>query len=136
MLCLWVAYVVQDNEGLCPAAISIADGVESSTANNGGKQLLNEKHQDDGADNREDKIVNQKESLQLEGLPVAHQLSATKNDEIVDGDKNGSVSQRRHGRLANDKLELIRGIPCHILKRLVKERPQVDAKRPVHAGNG
>lgn len=80
--------------------------------------------------------MNQKEALQLEGLPVPHQLSATKNDEIVDGDKNGSVSQRRHGRLANDKLEVIRRIPYHILKRLVKERPQVDAKRPVHAGNG
>lgn len=110
--------------------------MENSAANNGGKQLLNEKRQNDGADRREDEIVNQKESLQLEGLPVPHQLSAAKNDEIVDGDKNGGVSQRRHGRLANDKLKFICRISCRILKCLVKERPQVDAKRPVHAGNG
>lgn len=67
MLCLWTAYVVQDDEGLRPAAISIANSMENSTANNGGKQLLNEKHQDDGADNRERKIVNQKRVFSLKG---------------------------------------------------------------------
>lgn len=121
---------------MCPAAISIADSEEGSASNDSGEQLLNEKREENSADSREDEVVYQKERLELERLPRPHQLAATENDEVVNGDKDGRVPQRRHGRLANDEVEFLGRISCHILERLAKERPQVDAKRSFDAGKG
>lgn len=131
-----IGHIVQDHERLCPAAISIADGEESSASNESGEQLLNKKGEENSADSREDEVVYQKERLELEGLPSPHQLAATENNEVVNGDKDGRVPQRGHGRLANDKVELLGRISCHILEGLAKERPQVDAKRSFDAGKG
>lgn len=57
---------------LRPAAVGIAYGVENAFSSKGGNELLNIKCQQDCADGREEKVVDEEQRLQLEGLSVAH----------------------------------------------------------------
>lgn len=127
-------YIIQHDKRLCPSAIGIANGIKKPTPSNCGQQLLDKQRQKRRADSSQDKVVYQKERLELERLPVPHQLAATKDDEIVDGDKDGRVPQRGHWRLANDKVKLLGRIASHIFKGLAEERPEADAKGPVDGG--
>lgn len=52
-----VVEVVEDNQGLGPAAIDIADGEEDALADDGGQELLNEESQEDAADGGEVEVV-------------------------------------------------------------------------------
>lgn len=100
-------YVVENNKRLSPATLGVADGVEDAAADDGREQLLNEESQKSTADNGQDEVVNQEETLELEGFPVAHDLSATEDDGVVDGDEDGGRLERRHGSLERHKLEVI-----------------------------
>ena len=82
-------YVIEDNERLSPATIHVADCVEDAAANNGGEELLNEESEETGADHGQEKVVDQEEALELEGLAVAHNLAATEDDNVVDDDEDG-----------------------------------------------
>lgn len=47
---LGVNYIVQDNEGLRPATVMVADGIKNTFSNDGREELLDEKRQQDCAD--------------------------------------------------------------------------------------
>ncbi len=100
-------YVVEDNKRLGPAALSVADGVEDATANNGRNQLLEEENQKDTADGGQVEVVDEEDGLELEGLTVAHELPSTKDDGVVDDDEDGGRLERGHRRLERHKLEVI-----------------------------
>ena len=91
-------YVVDDDQGLRPASVLIADGVEDALADHRGQQLLNEEGQEDAADDGQVEVVDQEERLELEGLAVAHELAATEDDGVVDDDEDTRLLERRHGR--------------------------------------
>lgn len=124
-------HVVEDNHGLSPAAISIADGKEETLANNSGKHLLDEESEEDAGNGGQVKVVDQEERPKLEGLAAAHVLSATKDDGIVDDDEDARFLQGRHGSLTGLEAEVIGRVANNLLKGLVEDGPEVDAEWPV-----
>lgn len=100
-------YIVQDNHGLSPSTIVVADGMEDTIVVKLGNQLLNEEDQEDAADGGQVEVVDEEERLELEGLPVAHQLAATKDDDVVDDDEDGGRLERRHWGLKGNELEFL-----------------------------
>lgn len=114
----------------------VADGVEDAVADNGRDELLNEEGKEDTADGREVKVVDEEERLELEGLAVAHEGAAAKDDGIVDDDEDGRRLEGGHGRLKGHKLELVDGVADDGRPGLVKDGPEVDAKGAIHGGNG
>lgn len=124
-------YIVQDNEGLSPTAVSIADGMENTAANDGRQKLLNVQGQKNTTDNGQVQVVDEEERLELEGLTVAHELAASKNDDVVDDDEDGRGLECRHGRLEGDELELAGGISHHSRPCLVEDGPEMDSKGAV-----
>ena len=83
-------YVVQDHKGLSPATLGIADSMEDAATDNGGKKLLNEESQESTADQSQVEVVDEEETLELEGLTVAHPFATTEDDGIIDNDKDRS----------------------------------------------
>lgn len=116
-------YVVENDHGLSPATVVVADGEEDTLADNSGQDLLNEESQETGADGGQVEVVDEEESLELEGLAVAHQLSTAKDDEVVDDNEDGSRLERRHGSLERHKLEVIGREASDGREELIKERP-------------
>lgn len=131
---LMETYVVQDHEGLSPATLGIADSMEDATTDNGWKKLLNEESQESTADQSQVEVVDEEETLKLEGLTVAHPFATTEDDGIVDNDEDRCRLESGHGSLERHKLEVIGGVADNSSERLVKDGPQVNAKGPVDGG--
>lgn len=129
-----VVEVVQDHEGLSPATLGIADSMEDATTDNGWKKLLNEESQESTADQSQVEVVDEEETLKLEGLTVAHPFATTEDDGIVDNDEDRCRLESGHGSLERHKLEVIGGVADNSSERLVKDGPQVNAKGPVDGG--
>jgi hypothetical protein len=124
-------YVVQDDKGLSPSTLGIADSMEDTATDNGGKKLLNEESQESTADQSQVEIVNEEETLELEGLTVAHPFATTEDDGVVDNNEDRCRLESGHGGLERHKLEVIGGVANNSSECLVKDGPQVNAKRPV-----
>lgn len=129
-------YVVEDNQGLGPAAIVVADGVEDAAASNGGHKLLNEEDEKDTADGSQVEVVDEEQRLELEGLAVAHVLAAAKDDGVVDDNEDGGRLEGRHGGLERHKLELVGRVAGDGSPGLVEDGPQVDAKGAIDRRHG
>lgn len=123
-----MTYVVEDNHRLSPATVVVADGVEDTIVVQLRNQLLNEENQKDTANSGKVEVVDEEKRLELEGLTVMHQLATTKDDDVVDDDKDGGRLEGRHGRLERHELEVVGGIANNELKGLVEDGPQMDAK--------
>lgn len=117
------AYVVEDNQGLGPAAVGVADGVEDAAADDDGQKLLNEESQEDAADGGEVEVVDEEQRLELVGLPVAHPLTAAQDDGVVDDDEDGGLLDGRHGSLALDEAEVAGGIANDGRPGLIEDGP-------------
>lgn len=101
----------------------------------GGYQLLDKEGQENGADGGQVKVVNHKRTVELESRPLAHQLSSAKDDDVVGEDREAGLAHRRQRRLVRLEVKVL-WVEAHDHgKGLVKERPEMDAKRPVDAGN-
>lgn len=118
-----VVEIVEHNKGLRPTTIVIADGIKDALAHNSRQNLLDEKSQKDGGDGGQDEVVDKEQGLQLESLPLAHPLAATKNDNVVADDEDTRLLERGHGRDAGLKLELASRIADDGLPGLVEDGP-------------
>lgn len=116
-------HVVEDNKGLRPATIVVANGVKDTTASEGRDELLNEQDQENARDSRQIKVVDQEERLELERFAVTHDLAATKDDGIVDDNEDGSRLEGRHRRLERHELELLSRVSDDGLPGLAEYRP-------------
>lgn len=101
----------------------VTDGVEDTIVVELGDELLDEEDQKKTADGGQVEVVNKKERLELERLPVAHQLATTKDDNVVDDNKNGCRLEGRHRCLEGYEIELLGRISSHSLPRLAKDGP-------------
>lgn len=52
-------YVIQDNQGLGPTAIGVADGIKEAMPGHGGDELFEEEDKQSGADEGQDEVVDQ-----------------------------------------------------------------------------
>jgi hypothetical protein len=119
----YFTHVVENNQRLSPATIVVADGKEDTLADNSGQKLLNEESQEEAADGGQVEVVDEEERLELEGLAVAHQLSAAKDNEVVDDDEDGRRLQGGHGSLKRHELEVIGRVANDGREQLVKDGP-------------
>lgn len=120
---LEVAHVVENNQGLGPAAVVVADGEEDALSDNGGEKLFNEEGEQDGANGRQVEVVDEEEGLQLESLTSSHQLPSSKDYNVVYNDEDRGLLEGRHGSLAGDELEIVSRVPGDELKGLVEDGP-------------
>lgn len=116
-------YIVEDNEGLRPTAIMIADGIEDALAHNGRQDLLNEESQEDGGDGGQDKVVNEEQRFKLEPVLLAHPLATTKDDNVVANDEDARLFEGRHWRNASLELEVASRVANDGLPGLVENGP-------------
>jgi hypothetical protein len=126
-----VVEVVQNDKGLGPAALSMADGVEDAATNNSGQKLLNEESQESTTDQSQVEVVDQEETLELERLAVAHPLATTKDDAVVNDNEDRCRLEGGHGSLERHKLEVIGGVADNGSESLVEDGPQVNTKGTV-----
>lgn len=116
-------YVVKNNKRLGPASVMITDGEENTLADNGRQDLLNEESQENRRDRGEDKVVDNGELLELEGILGAHDFAASQDEDIVEDDKNARLLQSGHGRDAGFKAEFAGGVAGEDLEDLVEDGP-------------
>lgn len=116
-------YVVQNNKRPRPSTVVITDSIEDTMSPDSREKLLNEESQESAADQGEVKIVDHEESVELEGRSVLHELTATKDDDIVGNERHGGFLESRHGRHAFFEAKFAGGIAHHHLEGLVEDRP-------------
>ena len=68
---------------VCPATGVLAHGEQHAVANDCWDELFEEEHQEDKADYGESKIMRLEQTVQLHGLPIAHDLATAENDDVV-----------------------------------------------------
>lgn len=116
-------HVVKNDQGLSPSTTVVTDGVEDAVAPDSGEQLLDEQHQENGADNGQEQVVDHEQRVELERREVLHNLAATENHDIV-GHKKGrgllEGGQRGH---TLDELEFASGVSHDQLVSLIKDGP-------------
>lgn len=128
-------HVVKNDELVGPAALVVADGVEDTAADNGGKELLDKEDQKDAADGGQVKVVDLEEQAELEWLATTHELSTAEDDNVVGDQHGGRGAEGRHGRLACDKFEVLGFVALYALKDLFEDGPKLEAKGTVEGRN-
>lgn len=116
-------YVVQHNEGLCPASINIADSEEDTLAHDGGQDLLDEEGKEDAGNSSQDEVVDQEDLLELEFVLLAHVFSTSQDDDVVNEDENSRLLQCGHGRDTGLETKLAGWVADAQLESLVKDGP-------------
>lgn len=129
-------YIVQDDKRLGPSAPVVTDAVEDAVACNGGQELLDEQGQQDGADDGQEQVVDHEQGVQLECGELLHDLAAAEDHGVV-GDQDGrGLLEGGQWSDTLDELELAGRIAHYLLISLIKQRPQVNAKRSVEGWEG
>jgi len=116
-------HVIQKDQGLSVTTIVVTDGVEETIVVDFGNDLLDEEGEKDAADGRQVEIVNKEDRPELERLTIAHQLATTKDDNVVDDNKDGVCLEGRHGCLEGNEIKLLGRISSHGLPSLAKDGP-------------
>ena len=101
-----VTYIVQHHQLLGPASIVAANGIENTISENSGEELFNEESQETTADDGQVEIVNHEGAIEDECLTMFHQLSPTKDYNVVCDQSSCRLFQSGHGRNARHKLEV------------------------------
>lgn len=89
-------YVVEDDKGLSPAAIVVADSVEDTVAGKGGYELLKKQDEENQADGSEVEVVDEEQSLELEGLAATHPSTTSEDEVVVADDEDGGRLESGH----------------------------------------
>lgn len=76
-------YVVEDDQLSSPATIMIANCMEDTLSGQSWKELFNEQSQQDTTDDSQVEVMNHKRTIQDKSLTVFHQLSSSKDYDIV-----------------------------------------------------
>lgn len=109
--------------------------MEDAVSDNLGQKLLNKQNQEKTADQRQVEVVDLEEEVELEGLTTAHELSATKDDDVVDDEHSGSLLEGSHGGLARDEAEVLGLVALDRGEGLFEDGPQLETKGTVKSGH-
>lgn len=118
-----VVEIVEDDQLVGPSTLMVANGEEKTLAGNNWEQLLDKERQEYAADCCEVEVVHLEQKAELEWRAFAHQLAATENDNVVCEQGDGTLLQRRHGRLAGNEAEVLRLVADDGLKGGFKDGP-------------
>lgn len=77
-------YVVKNDQRRSPSTLDVANGVKDTMIEDGWDNLLEKQSQQASADGCKVEVVDHEEPVQLEGWTVTHQLSATKDYNVVE----------------------------------------------------
>lgn len=116
-------HVVQNDQRLGPSTFVVTDGVENTVVPEGGDELLDKQNQQDTTDDGQDQVVQHEQSVQLEGLHVLHDLTATEDDHIVGDEDGGGLFEGGEGCHALLEVELASRVSSNQLKGLVEDGP-------------
>lgn len=95
------------------------------------EDLLDEEREEHAADCGQDEVVDDERGLQFEGIPVLHELSPSKDNDVVAQERGYSALQGGHGRHSRDELEIRRRLAGKSREALAEVWPEMDAKGTV-----
>lgn len=98
------------------------------------KQLLRKQHQQRPTNRRQAEIMRHEQAIQLQRLAIPHELPAAEDDDEVDGDHDGGLAERAHGRHARGEFEGRRWVAHDARESEVEIRPW--REQVVRAGEG
>ena len=114
----------------------VANSVEDTVSPDSRDQLFDEKSQQDRADGREIEVVHHKQGVQLERLEPLHNLAATEDEDVIGDEHHSGLIEGGHRGDALDELELAGRVSDNILKGLVEDGPQMNAKGTIYSWTG
>lgn len=125
------SYIVQNDKLIRPSAIVVANSKEKSLPRNDGNQLLGKKRKQYPTNSREVEVVDLEEKVELEGLAVAHQLSAAEDNNVVCDERDCACLEGRKRCLALYESEILGFVASDGLEDSLKDGPELKAKRAV-----
>lgn len=128
-------YVVKNNELVGPATLVGADSVEDAVSDELGQKLLDEQKQEKTTDQGQVEVVDLEEEVELEGLATTHELSATKDDDVVANEHGGRLLEGSHRGLSGDKAEVLGLVALDRNEGLLKDGPQLETEGTVKSGH-
>lgn len=128
-----MAYVVQHHQLPRPPALVIANGIEDPIPRDCRDQLLQEQHQQHPTNQREVEVMDLEQAVQLQRLPLLHQLPPAEDDDVVGDEGGGRLGHAGHGRLAGDEVELLGLVAAEGGEGFGEDGPEGDAEGAVES---
>lgn len=116
-------YIVQNNQGLSPATIVVADSIKDTMVVEGRNKLFKEENKQNSTHGCKDEVMDHEKSVEFESRKVLHYFPTTKDNSIVCDQGNGSFFESGHGRLSIHEAEIICRISDDGVESLVEVRP-------------
>lgn len=73
--------------------------------------------------------------VELQRLPIAHQLAPAEDDDVVGDEDGGRSREGRERRLARHEAEVLRLVALDCLEDALEERPELQAEWSIEGGN-
>jgi hypothetical protein len=108
--------------------------VEDAVSDNLGQELLDEQNQEKTADQGQVEVVDLEEEAELEGLATTHELSATKDDDVVADEHGGRLLEGSHGGLSRDEAEVLGLVALDRGEGLFEDGPQLETEGTIKSG--
>lgn len=108
--------------------------MENAVSDNLGQELLDEQNQEKTADDGQVEVVNLEEEVELERLATTHELSATKDDDVVGNEHGGRLLEGGHGGLSRDEAEVLGLVALDRGEGLLEDGPQLETEGTVKSG--
>jgi hypothetical protein len=125
-------YVVKNNQLIGPTTINVTDAVEEAISVKRGDHLLSEQGKKTSADKSEIEVVELEKEAELDGIAVAHELPAAKDDEVVhDQHREGGAVCGEVG-LGLDEFKVFSMVTVDGHIGFVEDGPQCEAERSVN----
>lgn len=116
-------HVVKNDQRLGPSTAVVTDGIEDAVAPDSGEQLLDEQHQENGADDGQEQVVDHEQGVELERGEVLHDLTATENNDVVGHEKGRGLLEGGQRGYTLHEVELACGVSHDLLISLIKDGP-------------
>lgn len=127
-------HVVKHHQLRCPSSIVITNRIERSPPHQRRDELLQEQGQQSSADHCQVKVVNLEQAIQLQWLPLSHNLTSAEDDDVVKHQRRRGLGDGGHGRAAGHEAELLWLVASDFGEGLAEDGPEFDAEWAVQGG--
>jgi hypothetical protein len=112
----------------------VADGVKNTMMVQSGNELLEEQSQQDSTDGSQIEIVDHEKTIQFLSREILHDLTTTKDNDVVCDQSSSCLVESGHRRNSLHKPKVLCRVAHNSLEGLVEDRPELYAKWAVDGG--